>query len=197
MNNFTLEIKNNLLIFRTTSFKAEKGSILHSGIYNRELASSLASGLFIMILGFFFALRFNISTIHLLLGLVLFALSFIFFRTFIFKEPKLTLVIDKEKRNLNLSLQGLINKKIDIPFSGLVSIKQGYFKIAPENIDGIRLVEKVALQHGTAIPGFGKTVELFTVEMELVRGEKITLFSSENLSDVHEIITKILNFIKE
>ncbi len=197
MSDFTLEIKNNLLIFKTTSFKTEKGSILHSGIYNRELASSLASGAFILFLGFFFTLKFNISTIHLLLGLVLFVLSFIFFRTFIFKEPKLTLVIGKEKRNLNLNLQGLINKKIDIPFSGLISIKQGYFKIAPENIDGIRLVERVALQHGTVIPGFGKTVELFTVEMELVRGEKITLFSSENLSDVHEIITKILNFIKE
>jgi hypothetical protein len=197
LSDFTFEIKNNLLIFKTTSFKAEKGSILHSAIYNRELASSLASGAFIMLLGFFFVSRFNITIIHLFLGLVLFALSFIFFRTFIFKEPKLILIINKEKKHLNINLKAIINKRIEIPFSELISVKQGYFKVAPDNIDGIRLVERVALQHGTVIPGFGKTVELFTVEIEFGKGKRITLFSSENLLEVKEIISKILDFIKE
>jgi hypothetical protein len=54
---YQLDIKDNILIFRTTFFKAEKGSVLHSGIYNRELASSLLAGACIVLLGFFLPQR--------------------------------------------------------------------------------------------------------------------------------------------
>ncbi|MBI3592450.1 MAG: hypothetical protein HY099_03050, partial [Nitrospirae bacterium] len=77
---YQIEIKDNVLVFRTTSFKAEKGSVLHSGIYNRELASSLAAGACITLAGFFFAFRDKITAIHFIAALFLFAVLFLFFR---------------------------------------------------------------------------------------------------------------------
>ncbi|MDI6728785.1 MAG: hypothetical protein QMD44_07690, partial [Thermodesulfovibrionales bacterium] len=77
---YQINIKDNMLIFRTSSFRAEKGSVLHSGIYNRELASSLAAGALVMLLGFFFAASFKITTVHFVVALLLFVIFFIVFR---------------------------------------------------------------------------------------------------------------------
>ena len=94
---YHINIKDNMLIFRTSSFKAEKGSMLHSGIYNRELASSLLAGALVMIIGFFFASRFEATAVHFISALMLFAISFIFFRAYIFIEPVLCITVDKKK----------------------------------------------------------------------------------------------------
>ena len=47
---YQLRIRGHVLSFRTGAFRAEAGSALHSGIYNRELVSSLASGAVIVVL---------------------------------------------------------------------------------------------------------------------------------------------------
>jgi hypothetical protein len=195
--NCELKIENNRLVFSTTSFKAEKGSVLHSGIYNRELASSLAAGAAMTIAGFFFAARYKITALHFLLALVLFAALFLVFRTYIFREPLLCVTIDKDRGDINLSLDRMFGKKnISFELAGLKDIRQGHVSIAPENPDGIRLVEKVALQHGTVIPGFGKTAEFYTVEMEFKDGRRIMIFSSPEPSAVNDIAIKIKNFIE-
>jgi hypothetical protein len=67
--------------------------------------------------------------------------------------------------------------------------------VTPENPDGIRLVEQVALQHGTVIPGFGKTSEFYTVEMEFKNGKRITIFSSEEPSMAEDVRAKLSGFI--
>src|SRR5512143_394413 len=58
---YQIEKSENGVVVRTTSFRTERRSMLHSGIFNRELASSLAAGAVMVITGFFFALYFRIT----------------------------------------------------------------------------------------------------------------------------------------
>src|SRR5512139_4099207 len=61
---YQIENNENGVVVRTTSFKTERRSVLHSGIFNRELASSLAAGAVMVIMGFFFAFYFRITVVH-------------------------------------------------------------------------------------------------------------------------------------
>ncbi|WP_333655561.1 hypothetical protein [Dissulfurispira sp.] len=193
---YQMDIKDNMLIFRTSSFRAEKGSVLHSGIYNRELSSSLAAGALVMLLGFFFTARFKTTAVHFIAALLLFVISFIVFRTCIFLEPVLCVAIDKKNGNIDITLRRILGRRrIISPLSELDSIRQDYLSVTPENPDGIRLVEQVALQHGTVIPGFGKTAEFYTVEMEFKNGKRITIFSSEEPSMAEDVRAKLSGFI--
>ncbi|MEW6738759.1 MAG: hypothetical protein AB1325_02485 [Nitrospirota bacterium] len=196
-DSYQIDIKDNMLIFRTSSFRAEKGSVLHSGIYNRELSSSLAAGALVMLLGFFFAVRFKTTAVHFIAALLLFVIFFIVFRTYIFLETVLCVAVDKKNGNIDIALERIFGKRrITSPLSELDNIRQDYLAVTPENPDGIKLVEQVALQHGTVIPGFGKTAEFYTVEMEFKNGKRITIFSSEEPAEANEIAIKIKNFIE-
>lgn len=194
---YQIDIKDDMLIFRTSSFRAEKGSVLHSGIYNRELASSLAAGALVMLLGFFFAASFKITTVHFVAALLLFVIFFIVFRTYIFLETVLCVVVDKKNGNIDIALERIFGKRrITSPLSELGNIRQDYLVVTPENPDGIKLVEQVALQHGTVIPGFGKTAEFYTVETEFKNGKRIVVFSSEKPAEAENIAMQFRNFIK-
>lgn len=196
-DNYQMDIKDNMLIFKTTSFKAEKGSVLHSGIYNRELSSSLAAGALVMLLGFFFAVRFKTTAVHFIAALLLFVIFFIVLRTYIFLEPVLCVAVDKKNGNIDIVLERIFGKRsISFPLSELDNIRQDYLAVTPENPDGIRLVEQVALQHGTVIPGFGKTSEFYTVELEFKNGKRFIIFSSEWPAEAEDIATRFKNFIK-
>ncbi|MBI3592867.1 MAG: hypothetical protein HY099_05250, partial [Nitrospirae bacterium] len=76
----------------------------------------------------------------------------------------------------------------------LDNIRQDYSAVTPENPDGIRLVERVALQHGTVIPGFGETSEFYTVELEFKNGRRLMIFSSKEPSRADDIATRLKNF---
>ncbi len=194
---YNLDIKDNVLTFRTNSFKAEKGSVLHSGIYNREMSASLAAGAVVMLSGFFFAAKYRITAVHFIAALFLFVILFLVFRAYIFGEPLLGVVIDKGKRNIDISLNKIFGKKnLSFPLASLENIRQDHKSIAAENPDGIRFVEKIALQHGAVIPGFGKTAEFYTVEMEFENRQRIMIFSSEEPSTADDIASKIKNFIE-
>lgn len=194
---YQIDIKDNVLILRTTSFKAEKGSVLHSGIYNRELASSLVAGALIMLSGFFFTINFKITTIHFIIAIVLFAALFLIFRIYIFREPFLEVVFDKGRKSITISLKRIIGKRKESHFMGeLAGIKQNHVSVSPENPDGIKVVEKIALQHGTVIPGFGETVELYTVELEFKDRKRVMVFSSKETSEADDITTKLKDFIE-
>jgi hypothetical protein len=194
---YQIDIKDDMLVFRTSSFRAEKGSVLHSGIYNRELASSLASGALVMLLGFFFAASFKITAVHFIAALLVFIIFFIVFRTYIFLEPVLCVAVDKKNVNIDIMIRRIFGKRrIIFPLSELDNIRQDYLSVTPENPDGIRLVEHVALQHGTVIPGFGKTSEFYTVEMEFKNGKRIVVFSSEEPAEAEDIAIRFKNFIK-
>lgn len=194
---YQIDIKGNMLMFETTSFKAERGSILHSGIYNRELASSLAAGACITAAGFFFAYRVKITAGYFFAALILFVILFLMFRTYVFREPLLRLLIDKDKGDIEISAGNILSvRKLLFPAVELEKIRQDYVSIVPENPDGVKIVENISLQHGTVIPGFGKTLEFYTVELEFKNSERIMIFSSGEPSEADEIAAKIKNYLK-
>jgi hypothetical protein len=175
---YSIEKKGATIVLKTSSFKTERRSVLHSGIFNRELASSLAAGAMIMVLSFFFALYFRISALSLMAVALLFAAFFIFFRLFIFREAVLETVFDPDNRTVTFLLKRTIGSSArSYSLDGLSAIGLVHRSMQPENIDAVQLVERVALQHGTVIPGFGKTEDFYAVELDF-SGEKQVIFSS-------------------
>lgn len=186
-----------LFRLETASFKAEKGSVLHSGIYNRELASSLAAGAGVMLLGFFFAVAATVTAVHYLGALLVFVALFLFFRTFVFRDPVLTTVIDKERGGVTISVPKPFGEKsVSFPLVSLAAIRQDCRREAPENPDGVRIVEQISAQHGTVIPGFGRTAEFYTVEVELHDGRRWVVFSSEDPSAAEDVASKMKLYIE-
>jgi hypothetical protein len=194
---YRINIHGNILILRTTSFKAEKGSVLHSGIFNRELASALSAGTILGLIGFLLALNFKITAIHFIIAVFLFGALFLILRSFIFKEPVFETVLDKERGIIALSQKKALGENREIyPISELADIRMDKITVKPENPDGIRVVENVALQHGTVIPGFGEPEEFYVVELEFRGGRRAVVFSSKEGSESEEVASGLKGFIK-
>ena len=193
---YSFDIKDKILAFRTTSFRAEKGSVLHSGIYNREMASTLAAGACIVLLAFFFASRPLRSPVFFISALLLFVLLFLFLRTFVFPEKLLQAVIDKGNNVVCIMRTGFFRMEKQLfPLAEVEGIREDFKAIASENPDGIKIVEKVALQHGTVIPGFGASAEFYTVELEFKDAERVMVFSSGDHSEADEVARTFRNHI--
>lgn len=196
-NTYQIEIEKNMLVLKTMSFKAEKGSVLHSGIYNRELAASLTAGTIMLAIGFFFASRYRIGIIHFIASLVIFILLFFFFRAYVYRKQVLEVVFDKKTSTVSIFLKNIIKRlKASYPLSEFSGVRQNHIAISPENPDGIQIVEKIALQHGTVIPGFGETVEFYTVDLGFKNGVNEMIFSSKYKSKADDVVKKIKDFLE-
>lgn len=186
----------NILILRTSSFRPERGSILHSGIFNRELASVLSAsvigGVSFVLLSFILRNK----VILYIISLVLFTLSFLFFRIVVFKESDLETVFDKDSGLISINLKGpLRTKHKTFPIITKDNIFLSHVEYEPSNPEGIEVVERVALQHGTVIPGFGEKKEFYNVDLLFKDGEKVTIYSSKEKDDAEEIMRKIKSFL--
>ena len=75
---YNIETKGDRLIFSTSSFKAERGSVLHKGIYNKEFTSVLLSSAICMLT---YIVIFNVSDeivfIHYLIIITIFIIAFL------------------------------------------------------------------------------------------------------------------------
>ncbi|TAN45658.1 MAG: hypothetical protein EPN22_02055 [Nitrospirae bacterium] len=183
--------------FSTAHFTAEKGSILHSGIYNKELTASLAAGAVIFISAFFFADKIKINLGSSLIILLCFTALFLFIRTLILKDPMLIAVFDRSANSLNISLRSVFGEKQQAyALSDIAGISKKTVSLAPENPDGIKVVEKIALQHYTVIPGFGKTAEFHTVLLDMKDGNQLMLFSSKNKKSADEVFDGLNRILK-
>ena len=188
---YHIEKKGNTVVLKTTSFKAERGSVLHSGIFNRELASSLAAGAVIVVLSFFFALYFRITVIYLIAVVFLFAALFILFRIYVFRGAVLETVFDKEKRTVTLSLKRTMGGSVrSFSLDELSGIRLDHTSFQPENQDAVQFVERIALQHGTVIPGFGKTEDFYTVELDF-SGRKQVIASARERQGAVAMIAEL------
>src|ERR1700690_2548294 len=111
--NYTIAEKENCLILRTAHFKSDQGSVLHSGIYNREFSSMLASmaaaGLSYPALAL--VLKGSIFFYAALLCVV--TLSFPLFMQYVFRERFLTTVFDQGTEKAEIFIDGLFKKKTD------------------------------------------------------------------------------------
>lgn len=192
---FTLKVKNNTLLFRTSSYRAERGSVLHSGIYNRELTSSLVAGgllLAVAIAAVFAGVP--VTWLHFALAAAAFVGLFIFFRVYVFFEDFLEVTIRRDKGSITIFRKGLRSFRRTEPLREVTGIIKGFTVIAPENPDGIKFVEKVALQHGTVIPGFGEVREYHTVNVEFRGGDTVMVFSTRERADAEEVLAAMRKF---
>jgi Ca2+/Na+ antiporter len=194
---YHIERKGNTVVLGTKSFRTERRSVLHSGVFNRELASSLAAGAVIVAISFFFALYSKITALYLVAVVLLFAALFILFRLYVFREATLETVFDLEKGTVSISLKRALGGRSETyPLAALSGIRLDRVCIEPENIDAVRLVERVAVQHGTVIPGFGKTEDFYTVELDF--GEKrAVVFSARERQDAEAAATELKGSLSE
>ncbi|HWR57302.1 MAG TPA: hypothetical protein VN328_00315 [Thermodesulfovibrionales bacterium] len=188
-------MRDNVIVFKTSSFRTEGRSVLHSGIYNRELSSSLAAGAVIVAVGFFFAGYLRITAVYFIITILSFAALFILFRIYVFREPVLETVFDHDKGLITLSLKKVLGGEVQsYPMTELSSVGLGHVTVQPQNIDGIRIVEKIALQHGTVIPGFGKREDFYTVDLDFTYKE-VVIFSARERQSAQAVADELRRYL--
>jgi len=184
---YRLSIEKERLIFMTSSYRAEKESVLHKGIYSLELASMLSSATITGILYIYIAFNYGITTFHYLLLLIIFVFGFIGLRASLFREKKLRLILDRGRRMATIIRPGILfNRREVIAFDQIDSVHVGTRRIVPENIDGIEFVERISRQHGSAVPGLGEEVEFITLNLRLKDGSERLIYARKITSRVGE-----------
>lgn len=177
--NYQLTHERDTLIFTTSSFKAEKTSVLHSGVYTKEFASMLfASAMGIAVYMAFDLLTMESKIMRSILLVIIFTVSFLFARKFIFKEKYLEVRFDKPARTVSIIKRGIVARHTEkIPFDRIKSIDPGHRKFEPENLDGIDFVQKISAQHGSAVPGLSEAEEFITLSLCLTDGTERMIFA--------------------
>lgn len=195
---YDLKTENNKLIFTTSFYKVENPSVLHSGVYSKEFASMLLSGAVCMLVYMFtefMASRFT-ALRYLLLAIIIIA-TFMGGTKFIFKEKYLEAVFDKNDKHVTISHSGLFAKKAErISFADIKSVELGSIKFIPENIDGINFVQKISLQHGSAVPGLGQEQEYITVFLKLTDSSERTIFAGRIEAEPEIPLREIRSFLE-
>jgi hypothetical protein len=192
---YTLTMIEESLILTTSSFKAEKGSLLHSGIFSRELSSSFIAAIFVVVFLILLSLRHQLTAVHYFLGALFFALIFPLSRIYLFKEPQLETIFDKKSGNLTMTLRKPLGKRaIKKTLDSLRDITFEHMRFEPENPDGVAFVEKIARQHGTVIPGFGEAMDFYNVTL-MVANEKYTIFTTRIVSEAEAVVDRLRSFV--
>jgi hypothetical protein len=177
---YTLKTEKNRLVFRTTSFKAEKTSVLHSGVYTKEFSSMMlasAASIFSYMATDIMSSR---SPVRYGLLLIVFVLVFLGANRYVFNEKSLEVVFDKSDNTARIVRTGLLKRKTEqIPFSDLKSIHAGSRKYSPENIDGIQFVQHISAQHGSPMPELGEDEKFVTLNLALADGSERIIYAAK------------------
>jgi hypothetical protein len=185
-----------VLAFRTASFSDETASVLHSGIYNREFASVLASLAFAGLVYLLLETHFEKTVLFNIVFVAVFVGGFPFFRTFVFREKYMETVFDTTAGKAEIFMTGIMRRKkesIALSDIGQVLIESRKQKI--ENPDGVEFVEKISLQHGVAIPGFGEETVRYLLKLKLADGTYRTIYADKDMQDVMEAHGEIIAFL--
>ncbi|MEJ2695609.1 MAG: hypothetical protein P8013_03085 [Candidatus Sulfobium sp.] len=195
-NNYDIQETGRSLVFRTSSFSTGTASVLHTGIYNREFASALASMAVAGLVYTLLVVSYGRSFIAYAAFIVLFVGGFSFFRKFIFRGRYLEAIFDREGKVVTISVGGITKRVRDrIPLNSVNEVIIETKKTKIENPDGVEFVEKISLQHGVAIPGFGEETVSYLLKLKLADGSDRTIYTSGEMKDAisaHEAIKKFL-----
>ncbi len=181
MNTYEMTTDMNMLVFKTSSYKAEKSSVLHSGVYSKEFMSMLfASGICILSYMVFEMISIRSLIIGSLILILIFIGAFLGAYKFIFKESSLVAIFDRESETIRLNRSGLIATKGEtIPYAYIESVDIGSARFVPENADGINFVQKISAQHGSAVPGLSEVEEFVTLSLRLKDGSERIIYSAK------------------
>jgi hypothetical protein len=180
-NNYQLKTENDRLVFTTSSFRAEKTSVLHSGVYTREFSSMLfASAVAVFVHMAISSININTAVYRYLIIIFLFVVSFLGANKFIFKKTHIEVIFDKPEKTAIITRYGIIIKKTEeIPFSSIKSVELGSRKFIPENIDGIEFVQRISAQHGSAMPELTDVEEFITLSLKLTDGSERIIYAGK------------------
>ncbi len=193
---YRVEIEGSRVTLRTTSFKAERGSVLHSGIYNREFSSSLVAVTVSAAVLVFFALRHELQILHYVMAVAVFIVVFPLARFYLFKEPCLETVFDLDAESVSITLRKPFgSSSIKKPLDSLDDIRISHLRMEPENPDGVAFVKKIALQHGTVIPGFGQVEDFYNVELRF-DGEGFIILTTKTESEARAVVDKLRKYVR-
>jgi hypothetical protein len=194
--NYTISKEEDTLIFRTPSFATGLDSVLHSGIYNREFASVLASAAGAGLVYVVVAVNLDNRFIHALVFLLVFAAGFPVFRKFVFKEALMEVIFNPAAGEATLYITRITRKlKEVIALDRIKGIGIESRRRQIENADAVEFVEKISLQHGTVIPGFGRETVLFLLKLKLTDGSERTIYSDNAMQDVIAAHDEIKEFL--
>ena len=185
------------LVFRTASFVADRGSVLHSGIYNREFSSVLASFALAGLVYFLLVLNFGKEGFFYAVFMVLFIAAFPLFRKFVFREQFLEAVFDRAAAVAEIGVSGMRRKVLErMPLARITGIRIDTTKTEMANRDGVEFVEKISAQHGTVIPGFGEEKTFYSLILKFSDGRERTLFADHAMQDVISVYDEMKEFLK-
>ena len=198
---YQIQQRGEKLHLRTTSYKAEEGSALHGGIYNRELTASLAAGAVLVAA----ALAAYYAGVTPALGMenwpmyagavVAFGAMTLLFRVYVFFEEYLDLTVDRRAGIVEVFVKGFRSRLLTRPLSEMTGVSKGLTVLAPKNDDGIAVVKTIALQHNMIIPGFGDVHTYHSVNLEFGSLDTVMVFCTENAEESDAVLEMIRKFV--
>lgn len=195
--NYTVRKEEDELIFATPTYKAEPDSVLHSGIYNREFSSVLASAAVAGIVYMIVAMNTGSTIVRSMVFLLTFAVGFPFFRKFVFKESLMEVVFNAATGEAKIYTTWITKKlKETISIKNIKDISIESRKKEVENPDAVRFVKQISLQHGSVIPGFGEEKVLFLLKLHLADVSERIIYTDNTMQDVLSAHDEIKEFLK-
>jgi hypothetical protein len=194
---FNMMYEGNSLIFTTSSFRAEKTSVLHSGVYSREFSSMLfASAACILVYMLSEPAGIEPAVLLYAVLIIVFVLFFLGSKKFIFRDRFLKVIFDNDGRTAAITHPGIMSRRTEkIHFSKIKSVEIGSRKFAPENIDAVHFVQKISLQHGSAVPGLGAEEEFITLSLNLTDGSERLIFAGKIDEEPELPVNEIRKFL--
>jgi len=175
---YSIKTEGPTLTFRTSSFKAEKSSVLHSGVYSREFSSILLASGICMLVYILLSPRIGGPAMYAALALTL-AAAFTLSHKYIFREKCLEVILDKKSGKAKLVISGAFTKRSEeIALSDIASVEIGSKLFEPVNKDGADFVQKISVQHGSAVPGLGEPEEFITLSLKLKDGSEKIIYAA-------------------
>jgi hypothetical protein len=180
-SNYQIKTEDDKLIFTTSSFIAEKTSVLHSGVYTREFSSMLfASAVSIFFYMGLITVNINPVFFRYILIVLVFVAGFLAANKFIFKEKKIEVILDNSIKTAIITRFGIISKKKEnIAFENIRSVELRSRKFTPENMDGIKFVQQISAQHGSAMPELSEEEEFITLSLSLADGSDRVIYAAK------------------
>ena len=194
---YNLQKTGTLLIFRTEYFQAERGSYLHSGIYNREFVSLLASTAVAGVIYIIIMMNLRESPVYFILVAFILIAGFPFFRKFVFSGRYIEIVLNHATGLAEIYISGIVRrKKGTVSLSNIKDITIQFKHLPVENPDGAAFVERISLQHGMVIPGFAEEIKLSVLKLAFADGTEKTIYADSNKQDVVSLQNEIREFLK-
>ncbi len=192
---YSLQVSEDRVVLRTTSFRAERASVLHSGIYSRELAASLLSGAVVVLFLFLVALWHRPTVGHFIIAALAFAVLVPVTRYYIFREPELITVFDPGADVVRITLRAPLKRHSVVKtMSRLKGMKVVHHRFEVENPDGVEFVKKIALQHGQVMPDFGKPQQLYSLVLEFEDGT-YEILTRKDRAEIEQVLVKLRYFL--